>query len=65
MMMPFEVWYALLIFALAILAILIGTLTSRSFWEIVKRRKKCKHCYGAGYVEHVGEGIYEKCEHCN
>jgi hypothetical protein len=30
-----------------------------------KPRKPCKHCYGAGFVEHVGEGIKEPCEHCN
>lgn len=57
--------YTLIILLIALGGALLATVTSPHFWMIVNRKKKCKHCYGEGYVEHVGEGLYEKCEHCN
>jgi len=59
MKLPFEIW----ILTICLLSIIIGTITSKSFWQLIK--KKCKHCDGERYIEIVGEGFWEKCEHCN
>ena len=48
---------------LSLTGIILGTITSRSFWAWLKV-KLCKHCHGTGLIYHIGEGIEEPCEHC-
>jgi hypothetical protein len=56
-----ELWICLMIISILV----IGTITSKSFWSLV-RKKKCPHCNGDKMVhfDDEGDGLWEKCEHC-
>ena len=60
MKLPIELWATICILTI----IIIGTVTSKSFWSIIKR--KCKECKGDGIIhfDDANGGFWEYCEHC-
>ncbi len=60
MKLSFEAWITILI----IVSLILGTITSKSFWWII--RNKCKHCNGKKKIhfDDANGGFWENCEHC-
>lgn len=49
---------------LAAIGIVVGTLTSRGFWQLFKKKNVCTECDGTNEVHIDGEDIWVKCEQC-